>query len=74
MSCSQISLELVQSGKRELPSRLDGAKEMTQSAPECIDEEVQPVGGSDAQEEVDSRAWQTSPIHFKEKDITTRGK
>ena len=47
---------------------------MTQSAPECIDEEVQPVGGSDAQEEVDSRAWQTSPIHFKEKDITTRGK
>jgi hypothetical protein len=73
--CSQISLELVQSGKRELPSRPDGAKEVIQSAPECSDEEVQPVSGSNAREEVDSRAQQkTSPIHFKEKDLTTRGK
>ena len=47
---------------------------MTQSAPECSDEEVQPIGGSDAREEIDSRARQTSPIHFKEKDVTTRGK
>lgn len=70
ISCSQISLELVQSGKREPPSRLDGAKEVIQSVPECSDEDLQPVSGSDAQEE----AQQTSPIHFKEKDITTRGK
>ena len=75
IACLQISLELVQSRKREQPpSRLDGAKEVIQSLPECSDEELQPVSGSDAQEEVDSRAEQTSPIHFKEKDITTRGK
>ena len=70
ISCSQISLQLVQSGKREPPSRLDRAKEVIQSVPECSNEDLQPVSGSDAQEE----AQQTSPIHFKEKDVTTRGK
>ena len=70
ISCSQVSLELVQSGKRELPSRYGGAKEVVQRVPECSDEEPQPVSGSDALEKV---AQQTSPIHFKEKDVTTRG-
>ena len=46
---------------------------MVQSVPEYNDEELQPTSGSDAQEEVDIRE-QNSPIHFKEKDINTRGK
>ena len=44
---------------------------MVQSASEC-NEEIQPVSEGAGKEIVITRG-PTSPIHFKEKDITTKG-
>ena len=65
-------MEFVQSG-RDAPLKLRGAENEEEGLPECTDEVLpHPLGGSDVEGGVERE--HTSPIHFREKNVSTKGR